>query len=157
MVMTVHQSMWMTAVPRAAIRTDPTGVAPGMMTGIGLFGAGVIFRKGLTVRGLTTGASIRIIAAFGILIGTGFYFPAAVGVFGMIAVLGVSRHIERILPSQHYAYLTLKLEGATALTEEEMRDLLHGHGVTIANVSSPLPEGGQLFEYHMAILGWRRK
>lgn len=37
-----------------AIRTDPTRMAQGIMTGIGFLGAGVIFKEGLTVRGLTT-------------------------------------------------------------------------------------------------------
>ena len=57
-----------------AIRTDPTRMAQGIMTGIGFLGAGVIFKEGLTVRGLTTAASIWITAAIGILVGIGFWF-----------------------------------------------------------------------------------
>jgi putative Mg2+ transporter-C (MgtC) family protein len=38
--------------PLDAIRTDPTRMAQGIMTGIGFLGAGVIFKEGLTVRGL---------------------------------------------------------------------------------------------------------
>jgi putative Mg2+ transporter-C (MgtC) family protein len=57
MLVTVYQSDWMTAVPLDAIRTDPTRMAQGIMTGIGFLGAGVIFKEGLTVRGLTTAAS----------------------------------------------------------------------------------------------------
>ena len=45
------------------------------MTGIGFLGAGVIMKEGITVRGLTTSASIWITAAIGILVGIGFYFP----------------------------------------------------------------------------------
>src|SRR5205085_4171745 len=78
MLVTVYQSEWMTAVPLDAIRTDPTRMAQGIMTGIGFLGAGVIFKEGLTVRGLTTAASIWITAAIGILVGIGFYLPAAV-------------------------------------------------------------------------------
>jgi putative Mg2+ transporter-C (MgtC) family protein len=54
MLVTVYQSEWMTVVPPDAIRTDPTRMAQGIMTGIGFLGAGVIFKEGLTVRGLTT-------------------------------------------------------------------------------------------------------
>ena len=50
-----------------AIRTDPTRMAQGIMTGIGFLGAGVIFKEGLTVRGLTTAASIWITATLGVL------------------------------------------------------------------------------------------
>src|ERR1044072_5239233 len=48
MLVTVFQSEWMTAVPLDAIRTDPTRMAQGIMTGIGFLGAGVIFKEGLT-------------------------------------------------------------------------------------------------------------
>ena len=47
-------------------------MAQGIMTGIGFLGAGVIFKEGLTVRGLTTAASIWTTAAIGILFGVGF-------------------------------------------------------------------------------------
>ena len=73
MLVTVYQNEWMTQVPTDAIRTDPTRMAQGIMTGIGFLGAGVIFKEGLTVRGLTTSASIWVTAAIGILIGIGFY------------------------------------------------------------------------------------
>jgi putative Mg2+ transporter-C (MgtC) family protein len=48
MLVTVYQNQWMTVVPLDAIRTDPTRMAQGIMTGIGFLGAGVIFKEGLT-------------------------------------------------------------------------------------------------------------
>jgi hypothetical protein len=48
-----------------AVRLDPTRMAQGVMTGIGFLGAGVIFKEGLSVRGLTTAASIWITAGIG--------------------------------------------------------------------------------------------
>ena len=74
MLVTVYQNEWMTQVTIDAIRTDPTRMAQGIMTGIGFLGAGVIFKEGLTVRGLTTAASIWMTAAIGILVGIGFWF-----------------------------------------------------------------------------------
>src|SRR3972149_2350583 len=56
MLVTVYQNEWMTQVAADAIRTDPTRMAQGIMTGIGFLGAGVIFKEGLTVRGLPTAA-----------------------------------------------------------------------------------------------------
>src|SRR5919202_4175707 len=100
MLVTVYQSDWMTATPLEAIRTDPTRMAQGIMTGIGFLGAGVIFKEGLTVRGLTTSASIWVTAAIGILVGIGFYFPAAVGAAATILVLSLFRFIEGRLPSE---------------------------------------------------------
>jgi putative Mg2+ transporter-C (MgtC) family protein len=50
----------------------------GIMSGIGFLGAGGIIKEGFSIRGLTTAASIWMTATIGILIGVGFYFPAAV-------------------------------------------------------------------------------
>src|SRR5262249_5306752 len=94
MLVTVYQNQWMPQVAHDAIRTDPTRMAQGIMTGIGFLGAGVIFKEGLTVRGLTTAASIWITAAIGILIGIGFYFPAILGAVITLAVLAIFRFIE---------------------------------------------------------------
>src|SRR6202049_1068527 len=94
MLVTVYQSEWMTEITIDAIRTDPTRMAQGIMTGIGFLGAGVIFKEGLTVRGLTTAASIWITAALGILIGIGFYFPATVTTALVIFVLSIFRWVE---------------------------------------------------------------
>ncbi|MGE3146335.1 MAG: MgtC/SapB family protein, partial [Pseudorhodoplanes sp.] len=76
MLVTVFQQKWMTEMSPEAIRTDPQRMAQGIMTGIGFLGAGVIFKEGLTVRGLTTAASIWVTSALGILVGIGFYFAA---------------------------------------------------------------------------------
>ena len=45
------------------------------MTGIGFLGAGAIIRSGLSVRGLTTAASLWIVAAIGMAAGAGYYWP----------------------------------------------------------------------------------
>src|SRR5215467_6733307 len=77
MMAAVYQGRWMTTADAiGTITSDPTRTAQGIMTGIGFLGAGVIFKEGLTVRGLTTAASVWVTAAIGILIGIGFYFPA---------------------------------------------------------------------------------
>src|SRR5437660_2180459 len=100
MLVTVYQIQWMTVVPLDAIRSDPTRMAQGIMTGIGFLGAGVIFKEGLTVRGLTTAASIWVTAAIGILVGIGLYVPAAFGTAATLGVLASFRVIEMRLPSE---------------------------------------------------------
>ncbi|HTO50217.1 MAG TPA: MgtC/SapB family protein, partial [Burkholderiales bacterium] len=76
MLVTIYASRWFPGNELTRVAIDPTRMAQGIMTGIGFLGAGVIVREGLTVRGLTTAASIWITAAIGILAGIGFYFPA---------------------------------------------------------------------------------
>ena len=151
MLVTVYQSEWMTGFPMDAIRTDPTRMAQGIMTGIGFLGAGVIFKEGLTVRGLTTAASIWVTAAIGILVGIGFYLPALVGTAAALLILSGFRLVEMRLPSEFYAHHTLKFAREGVIPEDELRDLIGSHGFSIANLSHRLAEDGSVFEYRMVI------
>jgi len=151
MLVTVYQSEWMTAVPLDAIRTDPTRMAQGIMTGIGFLGAGIIFKEGLTVRGLTTAASIWITSALGILVGIGFYSAASVGTVATLLVLSAFRCIEQALPSEFYAHHTLTFSREAVIPEHDLRALLGEHGFSVANLSHRLTEEGAVFEYRMVI------
>ncbi len=55
---------------------DPSRVAAQIVSGVGFLGAGTIFRSGSEVRGLTTAATIWLVAALGMLVGTGMYWLA---------------------------------------------------------------------------------
>src|SRR5215208_712259 len=61
------------------IRADPTRIAAQIVTGIGFLGAGAIIRQGLSVRGLTTAATLWVAAAIGLASGAGYYSVAVVG------------------------------------------------------------------------------
>jgi putative Mg2+ transporter-C (MgtC) family protein len=151
MLVTVYQNEWMTQVALEAIRTDPTRMAQGIMTGIGFLGAGVIFKEGLTVRGLTTAASVWVTAAIGILIGIGFWIPALIGAFATLAVLSVLRFIENSMPSEVYAHHHLRFRREAVMTEDEVRRLIGGYGFSVANLASRLVDEGKYFEYRMVI------
>jgi putative Mg2+ transporter-C (MgtC) family protein len=60
------------------VRTDPTRIAAQIVTGIGFLGAGAIIRQGLSVRGLTTAATLWVVAAIGLTTGAGYYSAAAI-------------------------------------------------------------------------------
>jgi putative Mg2+ transporter-C (MgtC) family protein len=151
MLVTVYQNEWMTQVAIDAIRTDPTRMAQGIMTGIGFLGAGVIFKEGLTVRGLTTAASIWMTASIGILVGVGFWMPAIFGTIATLVVLSAFRIVEDKLPSEFYAHHHLRFKRDAVMGEQELRKLVGGHGFSIANLSTRLIEDGQFFEYRMVI------
>lgn len=57
---------------------DPTRIAAQIVTGIGFLGAGAIIRQGLSVRGLTTAATLWVVAAIGMATGAGFYSAAVI-------------------------------------------------------------------------------
>jgi putative Mg2+ transporter-C (MgtC) family protein len=60
----------------ALVRTDPTRIAAQIVTGIGFLGAGAIIRQGFSVRGLTTAATLWVVAAIGMASGAGYYSAA---------------------------------------------------------------------------------
>ncbi|MEJ5190181.1 MAG: MgtC/SapB family protein, partial [Breznakiellaceae bacterium] len=55
---------------------DPGRIAAQVVSGIGFLGAGAIMRLGNNVKGLTTAASLWLIAAVGLALGAGFYLAA---------------------------------------------------------------------------------
>jgi putative Mg2+ transporter-C (MgtC) family protein len=152
MLVTLYQNKWLP--PGAAMdsfRTDPTRMAQGIMTGIGFLGAGVIFKEGLSVRGLTTAASIWINSAIGILIGIGFYYPAIVATFLTVGTLSLFRLIEARIPAHHYAQHYLSFDRNNAMEEDEIRTMLNQHGFTIANISYRVSDDAKSFEYRMVM------
>ena len=58
------------------VRADPTRIAAQVVTGIGFLGAGAIIRQGFSVRGLTTAATLWVVAAVGMAAGAGYYTAA---------------------------------------------------------------------------------
>src|SRR5689334_11167206 len=151
MLVTVYQNQWMTVVPLDAIRTDPTRMAQGIMTGIGFLGAGVIFKEGLTVRGLTTAASIWITAAIGILAGIGFFFPMAVATLLTLGTLSLFRWIESKVPGDLYAHLRICFAADQAMNEDDLRRFLAGHGFSVANLTYAGGSALKRIEYQMVI------
>lgn len=89
------------------LRADPTRMAQGILTGIGFIGAGVIMKEGLTVRGLTTAASIWMTASVGIVLGLGLTQIAFEAVGLTIIVLIVFRWLELITPTLYYRKLQI--------------------------------------------------
>jgi putative Mg2+ transporter-C (MgtC) family protein len=155
MLVTVYQFKWMQGLDMDVgiihVQTDPTRMAQGIMTGIGFLGAGVIFKEGLSVRGLTTAASIWITAAIGILIGIGFYYPAILATVLTVGILSLFRRIEAWMPSQSYAHHMLRFDRNDVVAEDRIRDLLHEHGFTVAHMSYRITEDEAAFEYRMVI------
>lgn len=151
MLVTVYETRWFSSIAPGRISLDPTRMAQGIMTGIGFLGAGTIIKDGLSVRGLTTAASIWITAAIGILIGIGFYFPAAVATILTLGTLSVFRWIENQIPAQFYAQFVIRFARNEAMPELEMRRMLEDYGFTIANLNYRLDVESDSFEYQMVI------
>ena len=79
--------------------SDPARIAANIVTGIGFLGAGVIFRFGISVRGLTTAASIWTTAMIGMAVGAGIYWGAFVATAFLLLSLVILRRLESLFPS----------------------------------------------------------
>ena len=58
-------------------RRDSARIAAQVVSGIGFLGAGTILHEGLTIRGLTTAASLWMVSAIGLAVGSGMFFLSA--------------------------------------------------------------------------------
>lgn len=150
MLVTVYEAHWVrTGI--GAVRIDPTRMAQGIMTGIGFLGAGVIIKEGLSVRGLTTAASIWVTAAIGILAGIGFYFPLALSVIISILVLAVFRWIESWMPTRSYFNFDVRFARGNEMKEDALRELIAEHGFTAASFSYRLDQEGRVMRHNMVL------
>ncbi|MBZ0072762.1 MAG: MgtC/SapB family protein [Thiohalobacteraceae bacterium] len=151
MLVTTHQLHFMGNVPLEAIRIDPTRMGQGIMTGIGFLGAGVVMKEGLSIRGLTTAASIWMTAAIGILLGLTFYVPAILATLISLMVLSLFRWVENAIPALHYGKLTVRFEHDSIMPQTALQELIVQHGITPANPSYALKDDSDTFEYVMVI------
>lgn len=76
---------------------DPTRIAAGVITGIGFLGAGAIIRESTEVRGLTTAASLWVVAGIGLAVGSGFYMGSIFTTLLALVVLFFLRYFEAIM------------------------------------------------------------
>lgn len=136
------------------VRVDPTRMAQGIMTGIGFLGAGVIMKAGLTIRGLTTAASIWMTASIGIIIGIGLYFAAIIGSIIAFSVLSASNVIESKIPSIKYASLVIRMLRKDHLKKNELDVIIGGHHITSFPPSYRQYSAGEMFEYKMTMRTW---
>ena len=97
----VSQGGWrFDVLPGTQIVTDPARMAHGVLTGIGFLCAGVIFRAGFSIHGLTTAASLWITAAIGLLLGAGLFGLAVTGTVLTIVVLLILRLVSLRVPQK---------------------------------------------------------
>jgi len=102
-------------------------IASNIVSGIGFIGAGVIFRGDNRVNGITTAATIWVVAAVGMGIGAGYYFAAAVSSILMILILAILPYIERFIDelnqSKEYTIVIYYEKGSIKHIEQIFKDI----------------------------------
>lgn len=84
-----------------SIIQDPSRIAAQIVSGIGFIGGGAVLRHGTSIRGLTTAASLWMMASIGMLVGIGHYYLSTVATFFAFLVLFTIGSLERNLFNKH--------------------------------------------------------
>ena len=87
-------SLYVFDIYKEQVALDPVRIAAGVVTGIGFLGAGTIIREPDGVRGLTTAASLWVVAGIGLAVGVGFNKIAIYTTIMVLIVLHFLRFIE---------------------------------------------------------------
>jgi putative Mg2+ transporter-C (MgtC) family protein len=85
----------------AVISGTPDRIAANIITGIGFIGAGVIFKEGLKVSGMTTASTIWIAAAIGMAVGYGAYYLAGGVTILVLIILMLLAKLEKSFDKLH--------------------------------------------------------
>lgn len=149
MLLPEYQGAWLGAGD--ASRLDPTRMAQGIMTGIGFLGAGVIIHDGITVRGLTTAASIWFTAAIGIIAGVGLWGPGAIATGLAIGILSIFRKVEEMLPSQRFARFIIRFARENTIPEADLRAFIEPLGIDVASPSYAIVNEGRDFQFGLTL------
>jgi len=104
---------------------DPGRIAAQVVSGIGFLGAGAIIRLGNNIKGLTTAASLWLVAAVGLTIGAGMFIAAAAAiVLSLITLILLDRIEKRMFPAVRNKLLELHYKNGAAPDIKATREIL---------------------------------
>lgn len=115
-------------------QTDPSRIAAQVVSGVGFLGAGAILRLGVSVKGVTTAASLWTMAGIGLAVGSGFYYGAVMATGIILLALAILRKIEnRFLLGKRERTLTLAAMDVPGILGK-VESALHPHNVSMTNI-----------------------
>lgn len=115
-------------------RADPSRIAAQVVSGVGFLGAGAILRLGVSVKGVTTAASLWTMAGIGLAVGSGFYYGAVMATGIILLALAILRKIENLFllgkRERNLTMAALDVPGILGMVESA----LHSHNVSLINI-----------------------
>ena len=113
---------------------DPGRIAAQVISGIGFLGAGAIMKYGVNVKGLTTAASIWVVAALGLAIGAGMFWAVLVGTLILLFALVVLDALEKkIFAAKYIKRLNVYVQ-TNNVTTEQLVPIIKSYGISIRTV-----------------------
>ncbi|WP_438448483.1 MgtC/SapB family protein [Gorillibacterium sp. sgz5001074] len=117
------------------VRMDPARLAAQVISGIGFLGAGTILRNGMSITGLTTAASLWVVAAIGLSCGAGFYFAAILTTVMVLMSLWILSAVEKKFFRTKREYLIKVHTSQTHGVLNAISTLLEKKGVVIQRLA----------------------
>ncbi|PNU19088.1 magnesium transporter MgtC [Geothermobacter hydrogeniphilus] len=130
------------------LRLDPARTAAQIISGIGFLGAGVILKEGVNVRGLTTAASLWMVAALGMAFGVGLFIVGGLSTFLALMSLVWLKRFEPVIKKDRYTNLKVTAVNRPEL-DREIEQLFAEHRLRIvsAKIGVDLEAGEISLEY----------
>lgn len=130
------------------VRLDPARMAAQVISGIGFLGAGVIMRNGVSITGLTTAASLWVVAAIGLAVGAGYYIGAIVTTVFVLFSLLILNKAEKRWFAEHKkhkltVYASEAFQGLTSLCEQVEQKGLDILGMRASNPANLKDQEGR--------------
>jgi len=135
-------------IGKPGIVLDPSRVAAQVISGIGFLGAGtILFMKNEVVRGLTTAAGLWTVAAIGLAVGGGLYWPASITTGLVLIILAVIKPIEnRVFNRNKYNGLNITIK-QDQVNLKTIQEVLTKYNIQIKEVRiSPLDNENDLLK-----------
>lgn len=116
------------------VRFDPARIPSYVISGIGFLGAGTIIVHGRMVRGLTTAASIWVVAGIGLVVGAGMYFEAILATVIVVLSLFLLTKIEPLYVKKE-SRRVLIVQGDDDLTLQDVTQMLDSFSIRVEKKS----------------------
>jgi putative Mg2+ transporter-C (MgtC) family protein len=120
---------------------DPARLAAQVVSGIGFLGAGTILREGISVKGLTTAASLWVMAGIGLAAGSGFYYAAILTTILVTLTLRSSSYLEKKVKHKQPKCVKIIMQNGAGLLEK-VCVVIERYGISIKDISMHLIESG---------------
>ena len=114
---------------------DPTRIPAQLLSGIGFLGAGTILRDGLSVKGLTTAASLLSVTCIGMSVGAGFYIGGIIATIIVFCVLAYSKSISEKFEHHNFILIQIKLKNIKE-NLKEIRDILEIYNLETTDIKT---------------------
>ncbi|TVY09810.1 MgtC/SapB family protein [Paenibacillus cremeus] len=144
-------------VIEANVRIDPARLAAQVISGIGFLGAGAILRNGSTVSGLTTAASVWVVAAIGLCVGAGFFYCAFLStVLVLMSLFVLNKWEKRLMRGRRYHEVVVRIHDRPGVLGK-IATLFGQEDIQIVNVKMKMTDqtsdldGERIKELHFSI------